>query len=187
MRRTLWPDQESYVGKPVTTKEWYRPLPPDRTFTWSLRDNTNYMESGCLSILDYTAKNGKEMLRNFYRKGYNSWQKGVKGNPYAFVIAEDQGDPRRVGQMVELLRNQRIEVSRLTAPVTVKEGTFAKGAFVVRLDQPYRNYAVDLLEPQKFPETPYEPYDDVSWAFPVHYGLEAKRVEDAAILSAPLT
>ena len=37
-------------------------------------------------------KNAKEMLRNFYRKGYNSWQKGVKGKPYAFVIPEDQGD-----------------------------------------------------------------------------------------------
>ena len=177
---------QRYVDKPVTEREWYRPWPPDKTLVWSLRNNTNYMESGCLSILDYTAKNGKDMLRNFYRKGYNSWQKGVKGNPYAFVIAEDQGDPRRVGQMIELLRNQRIEVSRLTAPVTVKEGTFAKGAFVVRLDQPYRNYAVDLLEPQKFPETPYEPYDDVSWAFPVHYGLEAKRVDDAAIVSASL-
>ena len=70
--------------------------------------------------------------------------------------------------------------------MTVAEGTFAKGAFVVRLDQPYRNYAVDLLEPQKFPETPYTPYDDVSWAIPVHYGLEAKRIDDAKISSAPL-
>ena len=177
---------QRYVDKPVTDREWYRVWPPEKTFVWSLRDNTNYMESGCLSILDYTAKNAKEMLRNFYRKGYNSWQKGVKGSPYAFVIPEDQGDPRRVGELVELLRNQQIEVSRLTAPVTVKEGTFAKGAFVVRLDQPYRNYALDLLEPQKFPETPYTPYDDVSWSLPVHYGLEAKRIDDAKIASASL-
>ena len=53
------------------------------------------------------------------------------------------------------------------------------------LDQPYRNYAVDLLEPQKFPtETPYEPYDDVSWALPVHYGLTATRIDDAKIRTA---
>ena len=71
--------------------------------------------------------------------------------------------------------------------MTVKEGTFEKGSFVVRLDQPYRNYAVDLLEPQKFPtESPYEPYDDVSWALPVHYGLEAKRIDDEKILTAAL-
>ena len=77
---------QRYVDKPVTDREWYRVWPPEKTFVWSLRDNTNYMESGCLSILDYTAKNAQEMLRNFYRKGYNSWQKGVKGDPYAFVI-----------------------------------------------------------------------------------------------------
>ncbi len=177
-----------FVDKPVTDREWYRAFPPDKKFLWSLRDNTNYMESGCLSILDWTAKNAKDVLRNFYRKGYNSWQKGVRGNPYAFVIPEDQGDPRRVAQMIEVLRGHRIEVARLSAPVTVKEGTFAKGAFVVKLDQPYRNYAVDLLEPQKFPtETPYEPYDDISWALPVHYGLEAKRIDDAKIVQAALS
>jgi Zinc carboxypeptidase len=190
VERTLRPSHR-YVDKPVTDREWYRAWPPEKKFMWSLRDNTNYMESGCLSILDWTAKNSKDVLRNFYRKGYNSWQKGVKGNPYAFVIPEDQGDPRRVAQMVEILRGHRIEVSRLTAPVTVKEGSFAKGAFLVRLDQPYRNYAVDLLEPQKFPtESPYQPYDDISWALPVHYGLEAKRIDDAKILTAaasPLT
>ena len=177
---------QRYVDKNVTDREWYRVWPPDKTFKWSLRNNTNYMESGCLAILDYTAKNAKDLLRDFYRKGYNSWQKGVKGNPYAFVIPEDQGDPLRVAQMVEALRAQRIEVSRLTAPITVNEGAFAKGAYVVKLDQPYRNYAVDLLERQKFPETPYQPYDDVSWSFPVFYGVEAQRVDDARISSAPL-
>ena len=72
---------QRYVERPVTDREWYRAWPPDKKFLWSLRDNTNYMESGCLAILDWTAKNAKDMLRNFYRKGYNSWQKGVKGNP----------------------------------------------------------------------------------------------------------
>jgi len=187
VERTLRPSEERYVDKPVTDREWYRAWPPDKKFVWSLRDNTNYMESGCLSILDWTAKNAKEALRNAYRKAYNSWQKGLKGKPYAFVIGEDQGDRRRVAQMIEVLRGQRVEVARLAAPITVKEGSFAKGSFVVRLDQPYRNYAVDLLEPQKFPsETPYEPYDDVSWALPVFYGLEAKRIDDEKIKEARL-
>ena len=171
-----------YVGKPVTEREWYRPLPPPRTFKWSLRNNTNYMESGCLAILNHVAATGKEALRNFYRKGYNSWQKGKNGKPYAFVIPAEQGDRRRVAQMVNLLMRQRIEVGRLTAPVTLTEGTFPAGSFVVRLDQPYRNYALDLLAPQKFPaDTANQPYDDISWALPVHYGLDAKRIDDARI------
>lgn len=185
VERTLRPGENRYVDTPVTNREWYRPWPPDKKFRWSLRNNTNYMQTGCLAILDWSSKNAKDMLRNFYRKGYNSWQKGVKGNPYAFVIPQGQGDPRRVAQMVEVLRGHRIEVARLTEGVTVKEGTFAKGDFVVLLDQPYRNYAVDLLEPQKFPtETPYEPYDDVSWALTVHYGLTATRVDDEKIKAA---
>ena len=94
VERTLRPSENRYVDTPVTDREWYRPWPPDKKFLWSLRNNTNYMETGCLSILDWSSKNAKDMLRNFYRKGYNSWQKGVKGNPYAFVIPQNQGDPR---------------------------------------------------------------------------------------------
>ena len=188
MERVLRPNEERYVNRPVTSREWYRPLPPPRKFRWSLRDNTNYMESGCLAILDYTAKNAKEMLRDFYRKGYNSWQKGLKGGPFAFAIPEDQGDRRRVAQMLNLLQTHGIEVSRAAASFKLEEGEFAAGTYVVKLDQPYRNYAVDLLLPQEFPaDTPYEPYDDVSWALPVHYGVEAKRIDDAKIKDVPLT
>jgi len=188
VERVLRPDEERYVGRPVTSQEWYRPMPPPRKFMWSLRNNTNYMESGCLAALDYTAKNAREMLRDFYRKSYNSWQKGVKGKPFAFAIAEDQGDRRRVAEMIGLLIAQGIEVGRATAPFKVAEGEFAAGTYVVRLDQPYRNYAVDLLTPQVFPpDAVYEPYDDVSWSLPLHFGVEAKPIDDAAVMSATLT
>jgi hypothetical protein len=176
-----------YTGRRVTGSEWYRPLPPPRTFTWSLRNNTNYMQAGCLSVLTYTANNAKAMLRAFYRKGYNSWQKGLTEKPFAVVIPDGQGDRRRVAELVNLLRAQQIEVARAAADITVKEGTFPKGSYVVRLDQPYRNYAVDLLLPQSFPsDAEHQPYDDISWALPVHYGLEAKRIDDETIRQAPL-
>jgi hypothetical protein len=187
VERVLRPNEERYVNRPVTSREWYRPLPPPRKFLWSLRNNVNYMQTGCLAILDYAAKNAKEMLRDFYRKGYNSWQKGVRGGPHAFVIPADQGDRRRVAEMVELLLTQRIEVGRAPGAFKVEEGEFAAGTYVVRLDQPYRNYAVDLLLPQMFPsDAAYEPYDDVSWSLPVHFGIEAKRVDDAKIKDAGL-
>ena len=183
VKRTI--TNRKYLGKPVTGQQWYRPLPPPARFTWSLRDNTNYMQTACLSILSYTARNGKEMLRNFYRKGYNSWQKGVTQAPYAFAIPADQGDRRRVAQMIDLLRAQGIEVGRLTSALTVNEGAFPVGTYLVRLDQPYRNYAVDLLVPQKFPaDAEYKPYDDISWALPVHFGLSAVRIDDEAVKKA---
>jgi hypothetical protein len=51
------------------------------------------------------------------------------------------------------------------------------------MNQPYRNYALDLLAPQKFPkDAEFQPYDDISWALPVHFGLKAIAVEDDEIM-----
>jgi Zinc carboxypeptidase len=182
MRRTL--DGHS------TSMEWYRPLPPPADFVWSARDNVNYTETGVLAVLDRVAQTPKEMLRSFYTKGLHSWRKGALEAPYAFVIPEDQGDRLRVAQMVGRLLDQRIEVSRAIAPLSLAEGQFPKGSYVVRLDQPYRNYAVDLLTPQHFPKSGGEPYDDISWAFPPHYRLDAIAIADPSVkgvtLSPPL-
>jgi hypothetical protein len=104
VRRTI-PEDEA-------TREWYRPWPPDRSFKWSLRDNVNYQETACLSILDYTAKHARKMLRDFYRTGLKSWQAGKTGHPLAYVIPEDQGDRKRVADMVNRLLAQGIEVGR---------------------------------------------------------------------------
>ena len=175
-------EEKDAADNAVTTQQWYRPLPPERNVRWSLRNNTNYMQTGALAILDYSAKNAPDMLRGFYHKGYNSWQKGINEKPYAFVIPADQGDPRRVAEMVAVLTGHRIEVGRARSGFSVAEGRFPAGTFVVKLDQPYRNYAVDLLRPQDFPsDTEFTPYDDVSWALPVHYGLEALEIGDENI------
>ena len=61
------------------TMEWYRPLPPPAgEVTWSARDNLNYQETAALAALDYSAGNAKSMLHNFYKKGWDSWQKGLE-------------------------------------------------------------------------------------------------------------
>jgi hypothetical protein len=170
-----------------SSREWFRPWPVEGTLRWSMRDNVNYQQTALLAILDYSAKHADELLRNFYRKGFNSWQKGVAGNPYAFVIPAAQPDRRRVAQMVNVLLRQGIEVARASKELQLAEGRFAAGSFVVRLDQPYRNYAVDLLLPQEFPEdAQHQPYDDISWALPVHYGVEIYRSDDPRILEADL-
>jgi hypothetical protein len=68
----------------------------------------------------------------------------------------------------------------------LKDGSYPAGTYVVRLDQPYRNYAVDLLTPQHYPKDGSEPYDDVSWELPAHYHLQAIPTADAAVRSADL-
>jgi len=177
-----------YLSPADTTREWWRPMPTaSGELLWSARDNLNYQETGMLAALDFSAGSAKTMLRNFYQKNWDSWQKGLNEAPYALVIPEDQGDPARVAAMVRVLLTQHIEVSRANSAISVKEGNFPAGTYVVRLDQPYRNYAVDLLSAQKYPKDSNEPYDDVSWELPANYKLNAIPVADASIRSAAMT
>ena len=103
------------------------------------------------------------------------------------MVPSNQPDSLRTAQMLNRLMTQHIEVSRAPQPFQVKEGSFPAGSYVIRLDQPYRNYAVDLLVPQEFPnDAEHAPYDDISWALPVHYGVDIKKIDDAAILKVPV-
>ena len=136
-----------------TTREWYRVVPPPSTpFLWSARDNVNYNETGALSALDQVASHAKDFLANFYRKSFNSWRAGLDHPPYAFLIPDDQGDPARAAALVARLLAQRIEVHRATQPIRLSDGNYPAGTYVVRLDEPFRNYGVVLLSPQLYPE-----------------------------------
>ena len=175
------------ISPGATTMQWYRPMPAPSEVTWSARDNLNYQETGALMALDDAAGNAKEMLRNFYQKSWDSWQKGLTQPPYAFLIPQDQGDPARVAQMVGRLIGQHIEVSEAQSALQLKDGSYPAGTYVVRLDQPYRNYAVDLLTPQHYPKDGEPPYDDVSWELPANYHLQAIPTADASIRDRALT
>src|SRR6185437_7960957 len=57
------------------------------------------------------------------------------------------------------------------------------GDFVVQLDQPYRDLAVNLLEAQHYPEkAQYPPYDDIAWTLGDLYGVAVHAVTDSGAL-----
>ncbi len=180
-------DDVKYVGKPVTTEQWYRPWPPDSKVTWSLRNNTNYMQAGVLEALQYAAGHRTELLRNSWIKAERSLTKGRTEAPYAWIFPEDQKDIRRLDHLVNLLQEHRIEVHRLGKSFETDGKTFPKNSYVVRMDQPYRNGAKNLLEEQSFPEDEANPpYDDVAWTWPLMFGVEGTRIDDAAILDTSM-
>ena len=172
----------------ASTVQWYRPLPaPQQPLLWSARNNVNYNETAILAALDDAAQQSKALLRNFYLKGLHSYKKGLDEAPFGFVIPDGQGDPRRVAQMVQRLLSLGIEVQRATAALTLKEGSWPAGTYVIRLDQPYRDYAIDLLTAQSYPKDAPEAYDDISWSFPAHYHLTVFPTADPQVRAAPLT
>src|SRR5277367_7009522 len=63
-------------GGGMTTREWYRPMPPYEETDWSARNNTNYEETGVLSALQLTSAFPEIILENFYKKSRNSIESG---------------------------------------------------------------------------------------------------------------
>jgi len=163
----------SFAGDPTLSRQWYRAWPPDQTFTWSQRNNTNYMQAGVLASLDYASRNGDVMLRNFWQKGYNSWQKGRTQAPYAYEIAPlaHQADPGRAAYLVNQLQRHGIEVHQ--------EGE--QGRFLVLLDQPYRNFAVDLMGIQDYPQDADFPAPDVAWTLGLIYGVDVTEIDHPGV------
>src|SRR5262249_16943241 len=144
-----WPRDlrgETYSDKRVNSRQWYRAWPPDQKITWSLRNNTNYMETGAIAALQLAARNGDTLLYNFWKQGRNSLERGRTEKPFAFVIPAKQRDKGALHQLLWLLSRHHIEVHQATA-----SGAFGKdvkvesGDYVVRMDQPYRNFAKTLL------------------------------------------
>ena len=169
----------------ITSRQWYRPSPPPSEVVWSLRNNTNLMESGCLIALDFTARHRDTILENFWVKGRNALEAGRSEAPYAWIIPPAQGDPLAARRLLTMLRKHRIEMHRLSADLEIGEDSYPTGSVVVRLDQPYRTLAKTLFEVQSWPEgDETNPYDATAWTLGLMLGVETARVDDAAVLEA---
>jgi hypothetical protein len=175
------------LGEPQTRVEWYRPNPPRRETVWSLRNNTNYMQSGVLTVLQLAAANRARLLEQYWTKSSNAVDRGRTEAPYAYVIPSDQ--PRRAdaAYMLNLLRRQGIEVHRADAAGRFGDVRVARGDHVVRMDQPWRNFVLTLMEVQQFPEGAPRPYDDVAWTWPMMFNVEAAAVADSAVWRLAMT
>lgn len=181
-RRVAPPD-----GAGQTSREWYRPLPPYKEVVWSMRNNTNYMQTAVLSALQYASSFPEVIVENFYRKSRNSIESGQKEAPYAFVVPVGQADQTRVDVLLSLLQRQGIEVSKLTGELQLSDGTYAAGSYVIRRDQPYGRLAKTLLEKQTFPDQSLRTYDDTGWTMGLMLQVEIKPTADKAVFEAPMT
>jgi hypothetical protein len=166
----------------MTAREWYRPVPAPREVLWSMRNNTNYMQTGVLAALELTANFSKTVLDNFYQKSRNSVRSGETEAPFGYVLPASQPDMTRVAFVVNALRMQGIEVGRASAEVKLKEGTFPAGSLIVKRNQPYGRLAKILLEKQSFPEGNLTTYDDTGWTMGLMSHAEVKEIADKAIL-----
>ncbi len=150
---------------------------------WRLRDIVEYDLSAAFSVLRTASRRRKEFLLNMYRAARRAIERGRKEPPYAYVIPPEQHDPLEAADMVRILMLGGVKVHVAEAPFEADGIEYPAGTFVVLMAQPYRNYAKDLLEPQRYPDMrqypggpPLAPYDVAGWTLPYQMGVRAVEV-----------
>ena len=174
-------------GAGQTSREWYRPLPPYKEVMWSMRNNTNYMQTAVLSALQYASSFPDVIVENFYRKSRNSVETGKNEAPHAYIVPAGQKDLTRVDLLLSLLQRQGIEISRATGALELSDGEYAAGAYVIKRDQPYGRLVKTLLEKQTFPDPALRTYDDTGWTMGLMLQVEVKPTSDKKVLEAQVT
>ena len=161
--------------------------------TWRLRDIIDYELVAAEALVRLASEQREDYVRNFVAMGRRAIATGAKEAPYAFVIPAGQGDAGAVERLVDVLRVGRVEVGQSRASFSAGGKTFAAGSYVVRLDQPYRAHAKDLLEVQRFPKMeqwpggpPERPYDVAGWTLPLQMGVTIMPIDQPLTVDAPL-
>jgi len=167
-------------------RDWYRPNPPFPRVRWSIRNNVNIMESALLEGMYKVANERQTFMHNFYLKSKRSLLKARAEGPAAWVLPADDKHPGQQAMLLDLLREQGVEISRLADDTTTKDGKFPKGSYVVRMDQPYCRMADMMLDKQYYNATDPRSYDDTGWELGALYNVATVRAKDPAILAAAM-
>jgi hypothetical protein len=151
---------------------------------WALQDAMDYMLTADWAILDLAALRSHHFLNKAWELATaNIANKSI----YGYVVPINQADPHAAATLADKLQQAGIEVHRLNQTLTYNFATYAEGSYLLRAQQPFRGYLVDLMEPQKYPELrsgitgpTKRPYDLAGWTLPLQMGVNVDR------LTAPL-
>jgi hypothetical protein len=176
------------VVRGQSDRAWFRPNPPLPIVKWSLRNNVNYQQSGLLLALSDFADRRQHFLEQFYLLGKRSVAKAANEGPAAWVFGQ-------LNDLMSLLRTHGIEVQQSDAPFSVavdwpptakKEKTdFARGSFIIRMDQPYSRLADAMLDVQ-YVRSDEKVYDDTGWTLGYLKNVDFKRVANPDVLKVPM-
>jgi len=202
-----WPMTADRVVRGASDRQWYRPNPPLPQVKWSFRDNINYQQSGVLFSLIDMSKNRQHFLENFYTLGKRAVAKATGEGPAAWVFDGAQKRQNNLRDLMTLLVQHGVEINVADAPFTVKPGwppappkkedaaaekkpaadtvTFAKGTYIVRMDQPYSRLADAILDVQ-YVRGEEKVYDDTGWTLGYLKNVDFKRVVNQDVLKVQM-
>ena len=150
---------------------------------WRLRDIVDYELTASFSLLDACATYKEELLYNIWKMGKNAVEKGENEPPYAYIIPKKQWDEPTALKMLDVLMQGGVEVHRSRSSFIADGVEYPEGTYIIPMSQPYRAFAKDMLEPQKYPDIrqyadgpPVPPYDVAGWTLPYQMGVKVREV-----------
>ncbi len=151
---------------------------------WTLGDIVSYQLDAFFSIAHDAAIHRERYLSDYYKVGQHAIHPQAIV-PYAYVLATGQTDTASVARLVNILRTGDNEVDQATADFDAGGQHYSRGSYIVRLAQPYGNFAKTLLEVQHYPniaEYPggplQRPYDVTAHTLPLLFGVRADAVQE---------
>jgi hypothetical protein len=149
---------------------------------WHLRDIVDYELITSTALVRMASDQRAEFIGRFVGAGRREVALG-RAAPYAFILPEGGGDQGARALLGNLLIAAGVEVHRAGAPLAANGTTYPAGSLVIRMDQPFRAHAKDLLERQDYPDRrvypggpPQPPYDVAGWTLPLQMGLRVDHV-----------
>ena len=136
-----------------------------------------YMLTATMAVLRSAADLKQQWLLNMHQMATDAIEAGSADSVKAYVLPKDQAQYDEAINLVNILRLGGVEVHRAIAPFQIGDRFFEEGSFVIPTAQAFRNYIIDLLEKQEYPDRrvngrPDPPYDIAGWTLPMQMDVE---------------
>ena len=158
---------------------------------WGMRDITNYMTTGAFYLMKHAAKNRKKWLKRFYKIGKDATRPRKDGELFAYVFSPNPKESvkandvnlsfeSRQSKLLYILDSAGIEIDEPNGLINNKK--YPKYTRIIKLAQPYGNFAKTLLEKQGYPDlkddkgNPIPPYDVTSHNLSLLMGVEFEKI-----------
>jgi Zinc carboxypeptidase len=158
---------------------------------WRLRDIIDLELDLTQGFLRWAAQHRADLLLHFWQMNRDAVHSGREEAPFAFVIPRvAQDDRASAPRMVEILRAGGIEVDYAASELSFGDYRVEGGAWVVRADQPFRPFLLEMLGQTDYPMVRddsgkvIQPYDVTAWSLPLLLGAKVLPVNERASLLA---
>ena len=156
---------------------------------WRLRNIVEQQKSSAISLLDLTARNKENVLKNAYNKAINQTNRGANGKIKTIVISRNQHDYLTSVKMINILLQSGIEIHKAKNDFTSEGKLFPKDSYVITLEQPRMGLIMNLLTETHYADnawtrkddgTPIRPYDLATHTMYEFMGVTVDALESKA-------